>query len=435
MKNFKIVTFKNEETTIDVRVDEDSRTAYLGKSEIAKLFDKDRTTILRQISSIIKEIVSQNAEENNTHNDENLHTLAQVFAHPCTGFAHPLVLEISPNFPVYNLDIVLKIGERIKSSKGLILYEFINNYFYKDSKENCDIIIYDNGTIHVEVEIVPDENSAWMSANEISQLYGTSLRNIYLHIQNIINEGEIEVPVVKENFTTESHPKYDMNNNQNIDIKIPSIKKSAMFYKDIQRVATDGKQYVTRLYNLDMILAVGYRVKSTTAIQFRRWVSSKLKDIMFKGYTIEEKTCIECKNDILDLKREILQIKESSNKIIKYNPGDELRGFIEIKRFLETAKKRILIIDNYLGHMFDDILSNLKVSKIIVTHPNNAKIESNDNYKVIKSDYYHDRYIFVDNVCYHSGMSFEHLGKHQSSATRQNDFTYEEALAKVMEQK
>ena len=71
------------------------------------------------------------------------------------------------------------------------------------------------------------------------------------------------------------------------------------------------------------------------------------------------------------------------------------------------------------------------MSKIIITNPKNSKIESNENYIVIKSTYYHDRYVFVDNVCYHCGTSIEDFGKFESTATRLNDSTYDQALHNV----
>ena len=429
MENFKIVTFKNGKTRLDIRISEEHKTAYLTTAQIAELYDKNKSTISRYIKVIFDEQIQQSVQQNS-------HILQQN-----------ATIQLNNKSRLYNLEIILKIGEKFGSTRGLILKQFVDLNLNEKEGENPNIIIYDNGTIHVEVEIVPDEDSAWMSVNQISRLYGTSTENVYMHIQNIINEGEIEnstaedssvlqLPTTKKNLVLQNSTvkkNFTLQINQTTDeISLgPTRPKSLNFYKEILRVTEDGKQRIIRLYNLDMILAIGYRVKSTIAVQFRKWVTSKIKEIMFKGYTIEKQTCIECKTDILDIKRELLELKEGSNKEIKYNPGDQLRGFIEIKRFLETAKRRILIIDNYVGHVFDEVLEKLNVSKIIITNPKNTKIESNENYKVIKSTYYHDRYVFVDNVCYHCGASIEDLGKFESTTTRLNDFTYEQALHNV----
>ena len=432
MENFKIVTFKDGKTRLDIRISEEHKTAYLTTAQIAELYDKNKSTISRYIKVIFDEQIQQSVQQNS-------HILQQN-----------ATIQLNNKSRLYNLEIILKIGEKFGSTRGLILKQFVDLNLNEKEGENPNIIIYDNGTIHVEVEIVPDEDSAWMSVNQISALYGTSTHNIYMHIQNIVDEGEIENSSVKDSLTVQSDSNSTAEDSSVLQLPTtkknlvlqkdeksdeislgPTRPKSLNFYKEILRVTEDGKQRIIRLYNLDMILAIGYRVKSTIAVQFRKWVTSKIKEIMFKGYTIEKQTCIECKTDILDIKRELLELKESSNKEIKYNPGDQLRGFIEIKRFLETAKRRILIIDNYVGHVFDEVLAKLNVSKIIITNPKNTKIESNENYKVIKSTYYHDRYVFVDNVCYHCGASIEDFGKFESTTTRLDDFTYEQALHNV----
>ena len=340
MKNFKIVTFKDGKTKLDIRISDEHKSAYLTTAQIAELYGKERSTISKYIKLIFDEQIQQFIQQNSHILQQNSHILQQN-----------ATIQLNNKSRLYNLEIILKIGEKIGSTKGLTLKQFVDLYLFEEEEENPNIIIYDNGTIYVEVEIVPDEDSAWMSVNQIARLYGTTSDNIYLHIKNIIDEGEIgnstaeessllQNSTVKKNLTLQINERTD-----EVSLDTPRS-KSLNFYKEILRVTEDGKQRIVRLYNLDMILAIGYRVKSTIAVQFRKWVTSKIKEIMFKGYAVEKQTCIECKTDILDIKRELLELKEGSNKMIKYNPGDQLRGFIEIKRFLETARNRILIIDN-----------------------------------------------------------------------------------------
>ena len=128
-------------------------------------------------------------------------------------------------------------------------------------------------------------------------------------------------------------------------------------------------------------------------------------------------------------------MENNQRKQITYFTGDQLRGFIEIKRFLETAENEILIIDNYFGHEFDEVLEKLNVKKTIITNPMNKKIESNENYQVIKTDEFHDRFIFVDDVCYFSGASFKDLGSHESIMMRLHDFSIKDAFNKIKEWK
>ena len=121
------------------------------------------------------------------------------------------------------------------------------------------------------------------------------------------------------------------------------------------------------------------------------------------------------------MKNDIKQIKSDVENEIVYYPGDELRGFIEVKRFLETAKREIILIDNYLGHRFDDVFKNLNVEKTIITNKKNKKIDTCESYTVIKINDIHDRYVLVDDVCYKFGSSLEQLGEKISSVEKVTD--------------
>ena len=119
-------------------------------------------------------------------------------------------------------------------------------------KEN-NIIFYttDDGQVRIEVKL-EDEN-VWLTQNAMAELFDTTKQNISLHMQNIFREGELtQNSVVKENLTT----------------------------------AKDGKNYKTKFYNLDLIIAVGYRVKSIRGTQFRIWANKLIKEYLIKGYNI-----------------------------------------------------------------------------------------------------------------------------------------------------
>ena len=121
------------------------------------------------------------------------------------------------------------------------------------NKDNNKILIYtsDDGQIKIEVRL-EDEN-VWLTQNAMAELFNTTKQNISLHIKNIFEEKELdENSVVKQNLTT----------------------------------ASDGKNYKTKLYNLDVIISVGYRVKSIRGTQFRIWANKLLKDYLIKGYNL-----------------------------------------------------------------------------------------------------------------------------------------------------
>ena len=120
-----------------------------------------------------------------------------------------------------------------------------------------EIILYqpDNQPdIHIEVRI--EEETVWLTQAQIGELFSATKQNISLHINNIFKEGELEkISVVKYSLTT----------------------------------ATDGKRYNTALYNLDVIISVGYRIKSKQGTQFRIWANKILKEYLLKGYAINHR--------------------------------------------------------------------------------------------------------------------------------------------------
>lgn len=108
--------------------------------------------------------------------------------------------------------------------------------------------------ISLSVEIL--ENTVWLTQNQMAELFKTTKQNISLHANNCFKEGELDKKsVVKESLIT----------------------------------ATDGKNYKTKLYNLDVIISVGYRVKSKRGVEFRQWANEILKQYILKGYAVNKK--------------------------------------------------------------------------------------------------------------------------------------------------
>lgn len=120
---------------------------------------------------------------------------------------------------------------------------------------NGEIIIYqtDNGLTHIDVKM--EDETVWLTQAQLVQLYQTSKSNVSEHIKHIFEEGELEENVVVRKFRT---------------------------------TAADGKNYNTTYYNLDMIISLGYRIKSSIATNFRRWATERLKEYMIKGFTMDD---------------------------------------------------------------------------------------------------------------------------------------------------
>lgn len=120
---------------------------------------------------------------------------------------------------------------------------------------NGEIIIYqtDDGSTHIDVKM--EDETVWLTQAQLVQLYQTSKSNVSEHIKHIFEEGELEENAVVRKFRT---------------------------------TAADGKNYNTTYYNLDMIISLGYRIKSSIATNFRRWATERLKEYMIKGFTMDD---------------------------------------------------------------------------------------------------------------------------------------------------
>ena len=118
-----------------------------------------------------------------------------------------------------------------------------------------ELILYTTEDGRSRIQLRADRNTVWLTQLEMAELFDATKQNISLHLKNIFEDGELDVDsVVKESLTT----------------------------------AADGKRYKTLLYNLDAILAVGYRVRSPRGVQFRRWASTVLKEYLLKGFAMDD---------------------------------------------------------------------------------------------------------------------------------------------------
>lgn len=118
-----------------------------------------------------------------------------------------------------------------------------------------EIIIYQTEDGQTNIDVKFEDDTVWLTQAQLCELYQTSKSNISEHIKHIFEEGELDEESVVRKFRT---------------------------------TATDGKNYNTIHYNLDMIISLGYRVKSKIATNFRRWATERLKEYMIKGFTMDD---------------------------------------------------------------------------------------------------------------------------------------------------
>ncbi|MFH0947924.1 MAG: RhuM family protein [Elusimicrobiota bacterium] len=125
----------------------------------------------------------------------------------------------------------------------------------KKDNQQSQIVIYKTVDGQAKVEVRFENETVWLTQNALAELFQTTKQNISQHIKNIFAEGELQPNSVIKDFLT---------------------------------TAVDGKNYVTNYYNLDMIISVGYRIKSSIATAFRQWATERLKEYIVKGFTLDD---------------------------------------------------------------------------------------------------------------------------------------------------
>lgn len=253
-----------------------------------------------------------------------------------------------------------------------------------------EIVIYQTDEQPSGLKVLVENETVWLTQAQMADLFLTSRNNITLHIGNIFKENEL-VPdsVCKESLLT----------------------------------ARDGKRYKTKIYNLDVIISVGYRVKSLRGTQFRIWANKVLKDFLLKGYALNQR--------VYNIERKLLEHDQKFEMLIQTNlpktegiyfDGQIFDAYTFVINLIKTAKKSIVLMDNYCD---DSVLLMLsKRAKNVSAKIYTSKISKqfkldiekfHQQYDPIEIHTYrksHDRFLIIDRKdVYHIGASLKDLGK------------------------
>jgi len=254
-----------------------------------------------------------------------------------------------------------------------------------------EIILYQpNESVKIDVRI--EQETVWLTQAQLVLLFQSTKQNISLHINNIFKENELDKnSVVKDYLTT----------------------------------AQDGKFYNTKHYNLDVIISVGYRVKSLRGTQFRIWANSVLKDYLLRGYAINYRLD-NLESKVFSLEQNQLEIKTIIQKSLPPKEGIFFNGqifdaYVFVCDLIKSAKESIVLIDNYIDETVLLLLSKRspKISAIIYTKQISPQLQldlirHNAQYEpvnVCQSNNFHDRFLIIDDAVYHIGASLKDLGK------------------------
>ena len=254
------------------------------------------------------------------------------------------------------------------------------------------IVIYKSGELKLDVHL--SEKTVWLNLNQLVEIFNSTKSNVSEHLKHIFKEEDIDEDQTVRFFRT---------------------------------LASNNKSYNIKYYNLDVIILLAMRINSPIARSFRKWAREILKEYSIEGSAINKERCLRCENNYLKLQEKIYELEQNQKHEITFQKGEQLQGYLSIKRFLETARQSIYIIDDYFDHSFDDVLKDIGVTTTIFTDSDNI-IESNEIYEVHKSKKCHDRFIFVDGVGYQLGCSLKDIGNSFTIATKLNSITLSDIL-------
>ena len=274
-----------------------------------------------------------------------------------------------------------------------------------------EIVMYQpDETIRLEVRV--ESETVWLTQQQMAELFKATKQNISLHIKNIYDEGELE--------------------------EISTV-------KDYLTVQKEGKRTVRRhvnLYNLDVIISVGYRVKSIRGTRFRQWANRILKEYLLNGYSINRRfEYIEQRLSTAEQKIDFF-VRSSLPPIegIFYD-GQIFDAYAHIISLIKQAKTSIVLIDNYIDVDTLTMLSNrnANVSATIYTRQLSPQQQldvqrHNQQYPPIIINVCqrnHDRFLIIDDVVYVFGASLKDAGKKLFAYIRMQETSAQELLSNI----
>lgn len=265
-------------------------------------------------------------------------------------------------------------------------------------QQTGEIILYQPNE-NVQLEVRLEEETVWLTQQQMTMLFETTKQNVSLHINNIFKEEELSpISTVKEYLTVQ---------------------------QEGNRIIKRNQKY----YNLDVIISVGYRVKSQRGTQFRIWANKVLKDYLLKGYALNQRL-IRIENQLENQQTILAEHSEKIDFFVRTSLPPIEGIFFESQVFdarvfvsdlIRSAKKRIILIDNYID---DTVLKFLdkrspSVKATIYTKQISPALQTdinlhNTQYEPIDVQVFedsHDRFLMIDETVYHIGASMKDLGK------------------------
>ena len=280
-------------------------------------------------------------------------------------------------------------------------------------EDKNEIIVYqpEGGEFHIEVRV--ENETVWLTQAQMAELFSKSISVISRHIANVFAEHELE-------------------------------EKSNLHFLQI---ANSDKP--VKVFSLDVIISVGYRVKSYQGTQFRRWANKVLKEHLLRGYSINQRL-ISHENKLENHDSRIINLEKQVDFFVKTNmpPSEGLlpahahwSGYEFAVQLVRSAKRELIIIDPYANDMVLSLMAkraegvNATIYSARITHAmKEEEARLNRQFPTVHLENMrevHDRFVIVDDVVYHVGASFKDLGNQMTAFSVLNFVTKEQVRSMV----
>ena len=263
------------------------------------------------------------------------------------------------------------------------------------------IVVYQTADNQTQIDVHMENETVWLTQAQMAELFQKDRTVISRHIRNVFNEGELEEQSTCAKFA---------------------------------HMGNDGlQQYETVMYNLDVIISVGYRVKSQRGTAFRIWATKVLKEYMLRGYAVNQRLLTmeeQMDKRIGRIENTLAAHQEKIDFFVRtslpphqgiFYDGQIFDAYTFVNDRIREATTRIILIDNYINDSVLTILSKRadKVAATIYTKKPSAQLQldiqkHNAQYTpidIVTFDRSHDRFLCIDETVYHLGASIKDLGK------------------------
>jgi len=270
-------------------------------------------------------------------------------------------------------------------------------------QQQGEIILYQpDETVRLEVRL--EDDTVWLNRQQLAELFGRDVKTIGKHVNNALKEELKDISVIAKFATT----------------------------------ARDGKTYQVDYYNLDMVLSVGYRVKSSKGVQFRTWANKVIRSYLLRGYSINyqmrqlEQKLDSQQAEIKDIKQTLADHQEKIDFFVRTNQppvegvlfeGQIFDAYKLVEALVKSAKREIILIDNYIDASIFELLEKREENVEAAIYTDHISQSLTHLQRLNQQQYgrrievkeynnrFHDRFLILDDAIYHFGASFKDLGK------------------------